>query len=351
MKTISVKASKEYQVLIGHGLLARAGEQIRAVAPRAEKAAIVSDDNVAPLYLKTLEESLHSQGLETVSFVFPHGEASKNGNTFLQILSFLAANQVTRSDLVLALGGGVVGDISGFAAASYLRGVKYIQLPTSLLAMVDSSVGGKTAIDLPEGKNLAGAFCQPALVLCDLDCLQTLTPEFFTDGCAEVLKYGVLADRELFAHLQEKGQAFDREYVIARCVERKRDYVCADEFDKGLRQMLNLGHTIGHAIEQRSAYTLSHGRAVAIGMSLMARICAARGLCSEGCREEILQALEALQLPTKTEYGMEELLSPMLSDKKRSGSSLNLIVPRDIGHCEILPVAAEALPDFLKEGF
>ena len=265
MKTVKVSASKEYEVIIGSGLLLSAGEKIRAVAPKAEKAAIVSDDNVAPIYLEKVEKSLQAQGFQVCSFVFPHGEGSKNGRTYLEILNFMAANHISRSDLAIALGGGVVGDITGFAAATYLRGIKYVQLPTSLLAMVDSSVGGKTAIDLDEGKNLAGAFCQPELVLCDLDTLQTLSPDFFTDGCAEVLKYGVLGDRVLFDHLKERGQDFDREYVISRCVEMKRDYVCEDEFDNGVRRKLNLGHTIGHAIEKCSDYTIPHGHAVAAG--------------------------------------------------------------------------------------
>ena len=351
MKTVAVTASKSYEVLIGSGLLAAAGERICAAAPGAEKAAIISDDHVAPLYLVALEESLQRQGLACTSFVFPHGEASKNGGTYLQILNFLAASGLSRSDLVIALGGGVTGDMAGFCAATYLRGLRYIQIPTSLLAMVDSSVGGKTAIDLDAGKNLAGAFCQPELVLCDMDCLNTLSPEFFTDGCAEVLKYGILADRELFDHLLLRGQDFDREYVIGRCVACKRDYVCADEFDRGQRQLLNLGHTLGHAIEKCSNYGVSHGRAVAMGMGMMARVCAKRGLCSEECAGEMIEALKALQLPHRTEIPLEELLAPMLSDKKRSGRSVSLIVPRAVGRCEILPVETDKLYDFFREGW
>ena len=348
MKTVKVSASKEYKVIIGTGLLDGAGERIRAIAQKAEKAAVISDDNVAPLYLETVEKSLQAQGFEVCSFVFPHGESSKNGSTYLKILNFLAANRISRSDLAVALGGGVVGDITGFAAATYLRGIKYIQLPTSLLAMVDSSVGGKTAIDLDEGKNLAGAFCQPELVLCDLDTLKTLSPDFFTDGCAEVLKYGVLGDRELFDHLKERGQDFDREYVVSRCVEMKRDHVCEDEFDNGVRRKLNLGHTIGHAIEKCSGYEVSHGRAVAIGMAMMAGVCAKHGICGADCALEIVQALKALKLPTETEFSKDTLIAPMRSDKKRNGSTVSLIVPRTVGDCDILPVNTEELLDFIK---
>ena len=348
MKNIKIKASKEYEVLIGDGLIDHSGEYIKQVLPKAKKAAIISDDNVAPFYLERIQESLANQDIEICSFVLEAGEKSKNGEVFLKILNFLAANSISRSDVAVALGGGVVGDVCGFTAASYLRGIAYVQIPTSLLAMVDSSVGGKTAINLDEGKNLAGAFWQPELVLCDLDTLNTLPPEYFSDGCAEVLKYGILGDNKLFTHLLEKGQNFDREYVVSACVEMKRDYVCADEFDRGLRQKLNLGHTFGHAVEKCSGYAVSHGCAVAIGMAMMARTAAERGFCSENCASEIIRALECLNLPTKTEYSNDKLLAPMLSDKKCSGGSINLIVPREIGKCDIVPVEKDKLKDFIS---
>ena len=350
MKVITVEASKTYDVIVDRGLMDRAGEYVRNLLPRARRAAVISDDNVAPLYLERLSRSLEQSDFEVLSYVFPHGETSKNGENFLKILSFLAAGQVTRSDVVIALGGGVVGDISGFAAASFLRGVSYVQIPTSLLAMVDSSVGGKTAIDLPEGKNLAGAFCQPEVVLCDLDTLDTLMPEFFIDGSAEVIKYGVLEDELLFSHLMEKGLNFEKEYVISRCVEIKRDYVCEDEFDTGVRRKLNLGHTVGHAVENCSHYLVSHGRAVAIGLAIIARACARRGLCDEKCRDDILRGLKALSLPTETSFSSAELLQPMLSDKKRTGATVSLIIPRIVGRCDILPIPVEELENFVKSG-
>lgn len=350
MKTVKISVSKEYEVLIAHGLMDGCGELCRGVLPRCRKAAVISDDNVAPIYLRRVTVSLEAAGFETVSFVFPHGESSKNGETYLNILNFLAEEQLTRSDALIALGGGVVGDITGFAAATYLRGIRFVQIPTSLLAMVDSSVGGKTAIDLPTGKNLAGAFCQPELVICDLESLSTLSPDFFTDGCAEVIKYGILRDRALFEHLESHGQDFDREYVISRCVELKRDYVTEDEFDTGLRMMLNLGHTVGHAIERCSAYAIPHGSAVAMGMAIVARACAKKGLCSEACSRHITHTLEKFSLPVLSPYTVEELISPMLSDKKRSGGSVKLIALRDIGDCFILPTAVEALSDFVSTG-
>jgi len=350
MKTVKISVSKEYEVLIGFGILESAGELVRKVRPKSVKAAVITDDNVGPIYLERLEKSLEKAGFETLSHTFPHGESSKNAENYVSILNFLAGNHISRSDIILALGGGVVGDITGFAAATYLRGTPFVQIPTSLLAMVDSSVGGKTAIDLEAGKNLAGAFCQPELVICDLDCLDTLTPEFFTDGCAEVIKYGVLADRELFEHLKKYGQCFEREYVISRCVELKRDYVTEDEFDTGIRMMLNLGHTVGHAIEKISVYAIPHGSAVAMGMALIARACAAKGLCSESCAGDIIEGLSALSLPLDCPYSAESLVGPMLSDKKRSGAAVNLITVRDIGHCEIIPTPVDELLDFISTG-
>ena len=350
MKTITVETSKKYDVIVGHGLLDAAGEYIRSVLPDARRAAIISDDNVAPIYLDRVQKSLENSGFETACFVFPHGEHSKNGGTYLEILNFMATSQITRSDVAIALGGGVVGDITGFAAATFLRGISYVQLPTSLLAMVDSSVGGKTAIDLPAGKNLAGAFCQPEIVLCDLDSLATLTPEFFIDGSAEVMKYGVLEDEALFRHLMEKGLNFDKEYVVSRCVEIKRDYVTEDEFDIGVRRKLNLGHTVGHAIEKCSDYRISHGRGVAIGLAIIARACAEKALCSKECRDDILRGLRALCLPVETEYSSAELLAPMLSDKKRTGGTLSLIIPMAIANCDIYPLPVEELENFVKSG-
>ena len=214
MKSIEVAAStKKYNVCIGSGLLYELGERVRGLVPSAQRAAVITDDNVDALWGGKAVSSLEKAGFEVCKYVLPHGEESKNGLNYLSILSFLAEKRLSRSDVLLALGGGMVGDIAAFSAATYLRGVKYIQLPTSLLAMVDSSVGGKTAIDLPAGKNLAGVFCQPEAVLCDTDTLTTLPKEILRDGCAEVLKYGILGDTELFSHLKEKGTDFDREYV------------------------------------------------------------------------------------------------------------------------------------------
>ena len=344
MKTIKVTASKSYDVLIGAGLLNTLGQHLLSALNKSCKVAIISDSNVWPLYGEITTNSLTDAGFSAVNFVFAAGESSKNADTYLRILNFLAENQLTRSDAVLALGGGVTGDMTGFAAATFLRGIRYIQVPTTLLAMVDSSIGGKTAIDLPVGKNLVGAFYQPNLVLCDLDTLNTLPPSVFCDGCAEVIKYGILYDRELFEHLFANGLKFDREAVIARCVELKRNVVSEDEFDTGARQKLNLGHTIGHGVEAQSNFSVTHGQAVSIGMAIV---------CKAGCPEiytELCAVLKKFNLPTTTAFTANQLYSSALSDKKRAGGTVNLIIPREIGHCEIVPTPVEKLESFIEEG-
>ena len=349
MRKISVKASKVYDVLIGGGILADAGSYIASLKP-GTTAAIISDTNVWPHYGTNLQQSLLKHSINSVSFVFPAGEASKNVQTYLEILNFLAEEKITRSDIIIALGGGVVGDISGFAAATYLRGISYIQIPTSLLAMVDSSVGGKTAIDLPAGKNLVGAFKQPVLVLCDIDTLKTLPNSLFLDGCAEIIKYAMLYDADLMKELQICGSDFNRESVIAKCVGFKRDVVAKDEFDTGARQRLNLGHTLGHGIEARSNFSITHGCGVAIGMSIITKASVQKGLCDQSVYETLVSLLHKFSLPTETEFTAAQLFKSALSDKKRNGGTVNLIVPREIGQCDILPLPIEELETFIKVG-
>lgn len=349
MKTIHVSASKSYDVKIGSGLLAHIGQEVAAVS-KGSTAVVVSDSNVFPLYGEEVKHSLQDAGFTVLVCVIPAGEESKNGKVYLSLLNCLAQNHVTRADCLIALGGGVVGDLTGFAAATYLRGIAYIQVPTTLLAAVDSSVGGKTAIDLPAGKNLAGAFYQPSLVLCDTDTLHSLPPEIFRDGCAEVIKYGVLYDRVLFETLEKSGLTFSREEVIAWCVELKRDVVAQDEFDTGLRMKLNLGHTIGHGVEKASNFSVSHGCAVAIGMAIVSRSSAKAGICTGDTAEKIVDILELFGLPTNTEYESQLLYEAALSDKKRSGGTVNLIVPEEIGACAIRPTPVSEVKAFIEAG-
>lgn len=349
MKTIHICTSKEYDVKIGTGLIANLGtETARLCKPGT--AAIISDSNVWPLYGENAKISLKNAGFRVVHYVFPAGESSKNGSTYLAIVNFLAENHVTRSDCVIALGGGVVGDITGFAAATYLRGIAYIQVPTTLLAAVDSSVGGKTAIDLDSGKNLAGAFYQPKLVLCDINALDSLPQNIFRDGCAEVIKYGILYDPHLFAELQEKDLEFDRESIIARCVELKRDVVSQDEFDIGARQKLNLGHTVGHSIEAQSNFTVSHGQAVAIGMAIVSKASLKYGICSNDTQKRIQTVIARFGFPCTTTYSAQALFECVLSDKKRAGDTVTLVVPEEIGSCILKPTPVDDLKDFIEAG-
>lgn len=344
MNTIRVTASRPYDVVIGSGVLEELGARAAALLP-GRSVCIVSDDTVAALYERQARQSLEAAGFRVVRYVFPHGEKSKSGESFLALLGFLAQSRLTRADALVALGGGVTGDLTGFAAACYLRGISYIQVPTTLLAMVDSSVGGKTAIDLPEGKNLCGAFWQPSLVLCDTDALQTLPRETFRDGCAEVIKYGVLGSRPLFDRL--KGSP-DWTEVVCTCVSMKRDIVQDDEFDTGRRQLLNLGHTLGHAIEKNSAFTLSHGQCVAIGMAMIARAAEKKGLCSAETCSELLALLRQYDLPTETTQSAPDILAAALSDKKRQGQTLTLVVPRAIGQCELKKIPVETLKEWVQ---
>lgn len=349
MKCIHICASKEYDVCIGRGLLNELGTHAKEVL-RGRSVMVVSDSNVAPLYLQRALQSLHTAGFETCSFSFPAGEESKNGHTYLNLLNALAQKKLTRTDALIALGGGVVGDLTGFTAATYLRGIQCIQIPTTLLACVDSSVGGKTAIDLPAGKNLAGAFYQPDLVLCDPALIETLLEDVFADGCAEVIKYGMLGSAELLNRLQEKHIRDQLDYVIAKCVEMKRDVVEGDEFDTGRRQLLNLGHTFAHSIEKLSAYRISHGRAVAMGMRIITRAAVEKGFCGAECLNALEALLKKYALPTECAYSAEELANIALSDKKRAGKQIHLAVPCGFGESMLHSIAVDALPDWARAG-
>lgn len=349
MSTIHVAASREYDVVIERGCLDSLG--VRAVEiVKGRRAVVIADSNVAPLCLGRAYRSLCAAGFDCHSFSFPAGEESKSARTYLTILNFLAEKQLTRADVIVALGGGVTGDLAGFAAATYLRGVALIQIPTTLLACVDSSVGGKTAIDLPAGKNLAGAFYQPHLVLCDPDLLSTLPEPVFADGCAEVIKYSMLGSRELLERLLTAPVADQLEYVIAKCVEMKRDIVEGDEFDTGRRQLLNLGHTFAHSIEKLSDYQISHGSAVAMGMVLITRAAVKKGICPQTCLNALLALLEKCSLPCECSYSAAELARAALSDKKRAGGSITLAVPVELGSAELLSSPVEELEDWARAG-
>lgn len=348
MRRVTVTASSVYDILIENGILARVGEYAaKVIKPCA--AAILTDNNVDPLYSAVLENSLKSCGFETKKFVIKAGEESKSAESYIALLSFLAKNGLTRSDCIFALGGGVVGDLAGFAAATYLRGIRFVQIPTTLLAMVDSSVGGKTAIDIPEGKNLVGAFYQPSLVICDHTTLSTLQKNVFADGCAEVIKYGIINDAPLFEKLKSPiGENI--EDIIENCVRDKRDVVNADERDTGVRQLLNLGHTAAHSIEILSNFEISHGSAVAMGTAIISRAANRMGVCPDSDLKEIISMLESYSLPTSCPFGAKELSEIALRDKKRSGNSINLIIPHGIGKSKIEKTPIEDLEKIFAQG-
>ena len=350
MTRIHVTASRSYDVLIEPGLLDRAGPELRAVLPGARTAAIAADETVSALYGVRLAASLEAAGFRTVSFAFPAGEGSKNLTTYAALLDFLGRNGLSRSDVLVALGGGVAGDLAGFAAATYQRGMAFCQVPTSLLAAVDSSVGGKTGIDLPTGKNQAGCVYQPSLVLCDPALLSSLPEREYRGGCAEVIKYGVLFDEAFFTSLEGTPVKGQRETVIARCVALKRDTVAADEFDRGCRALLNLGHTLGHAVEKVSAYAVSHGEAVAIGMAVLARAAEKRGVAEASTARRIEAILTRYGLPTVTDLPREALAEAAMRDKKNRGGRLDLILPEAIGRCRIQPIPPEEFGDWLLDG-
>ena len=350
MTTIHVAASRAYDIEIGRGLLDQAGEHIARVTGAGRTAAVISDTNVLPLYGQRLCSSLEQAGFRVISWAFPAGEASKNLITYGQLLHFLGENHMTRSDIIVALGGGVTGDMAGFAAATYQRGIPFIQVPTTLLAAVDSSVGGKTAIDLDTGKNQAGCFYQPWLVLCDPDTLTTLPEREYRCGCGEIIKYSMLFDANFFEELWNTSVKDQVEHVISTCVTLKRMAVMEDEFDTGARRKLNLGHSFGHAVEACSDFSIPHGCAVAIGMAIITRAAVKRGLCSRETLDRLLAILDQYDLPTQTEHHPEELYRAALSDKKIAGGKMHLIVPRQIGRCDIVSIPEYEIPDWLRDG-
>ena len=348
MLTVTVPTKVPYDVQIGSGLIAAVGENLRALTGAA-RVMLVSDDIVFPLYGARVRASLGDAGFAVSEFVFANGEAQKRLSTLEALLENLAAAHFTRSDLVVALGGGVVGDLAGFAAAVFARGIDYVQVPTTLLAAVDSSVGGKTAVDLMHGKNLCGAFHQPRAVFCDTDTLSTLAPHQVRDGLADMLKYGVICDADLFSRIVNYENE-DMAALIARCVEIKRDVVAEDEFDRGRRALLNLGHTVGHAIEAASGFAVTHGHAVAAGMGVVARAAEAAGIAAVGTAARIEAALGALGLPSGTDFPMETLAPLMQSDKKADGAAIALIIPRAVGDCAVMRMPMDAAAAFLAKG-
>ena len=338
MKTLTVALpGREYDILIARGLLPQAGERVRAVLPKAVKLAVVTDTNVGPLYYNRVKASLEASGFECRAVVIPAGEASKTPSLLAQLWEEFMDFGLTRTDGVVALGGGVVGDLAGFAAATALRGVDFVQIPTTLLAQVDSSVGGKVAIDLRAGKNLAGAFWQPKLVLMDPDTLNTLPDATFADGMAEVIKYGCIRDKEFFdflrAHPTRAEIMANIESILYQCCDIKRSVVEEDERDTGSRMVLNFGHTIGHAYELSGHYEQwTHGQAVAAGMCAAAKLGVTLGLTPPELPGQIEAILVPLGLPTAIPCDGDTYAAAIGRDKKGAGADITLVLLDRMGH-------------------
>lgn len=347
MRTVRVQTPRPYDVHIGYGMLKGLGGMVAHVHKPC-RVALVTDETVARLYARAAEASLEGAGYLVKTIALVPGESTKNMQTAIHLVEAFAEHGLTRADLVVALGGGVVGDIAGFAASIYMRGIDVVQVPTTLLASIDASVGGKTGVNLPQGKNYAGSFWQPIMVVCDCDTFQTLPFDVFQDGVAEGLKYGVICDRGLFEKVSQGAFDVDCMDTVARCIEIKAEHVTADERDQGKRTLLNFGHTVGHALERLSGYSLQHGHAVAIGMVGATLVAESLGVCVMGSAGIVMAMLERLELPVDTVYTAAEIAQAALSDKKRASDTLTLVLPQAIGKCILYPVGVEKLPGIFR---
>lgn len=348
---LTVHTATPYQIVIQRGCLSQIGPRAVQLFGSGKRTVVVGDSNTIPLYGQTIVNSLQDSGILASTYAFPAGEGSKHLSTVEGMLSEFVDRGLTRTDFIVALGGGVTGDMAGFAAASYLRGVPFIQVPTSLLAQIDSSVGGKTGVDLPQGKNLVGAFWQPSLVLIDPDTLSTIPDHFFADGMGEAIKYGCIRNRALFERLERENVRDFLEELIRECVDCKRVIVEHDEREKGERMLLNFGHTLGHALEKVYGYQkLSHGEAVGIGMVLMTQASEKAGITQPGTSQRIANLLSRYHLPVSDPAPLSDLAKAACSDKKSAGASIRLVLLSSIGESLIHTVPHDHLLDFLTGG-
>ena len=354
MRTITVRAaSKSYEVLIGTGAVSVLVEQAKKVCPGALKALVVSETNVAKYYLDKVKNVLAEAGFEVIDYVFEAGEQNKNINEIAGMWNRMAEAGFTRTDFVVGLGGGVTTDMAGFAASTFLRGIKVIQLPTSLLAMVDASVGGKTGIDIPMGKNQVGAFWQPSVVIEDISFLKTLPDEVFTEGMGEVTKHAFIMDLALLEKLENangdiRSDESVLEEIVAMNVADKASVVGEDETDNGRRQTLNFGHTVGHVIERDSGFTKPHGVCVAKGMGIIIDACVKAGSLAAEDAKRMKDLLALYNLPAGDEITPEQIVAGAMNDKKKRGNTLSVILVNNIGHAEIRKMTSEEFLEFLS---
>lgn len=344
MRRVSVDVDPRYEIVIAPGAIADCGAMASHAVRRTE-AAMIADSTTDALFGDAVAESFARAGVSLSRHKFHAGEDNKTLSTVSDLLESVAASGLSRSGMIVALGGGVVGDVAGFVASCYMRGVPFVQIPTTLLAMVDSSVGGKTGVDLAAGKNLCGAFHQPSLVVCDTDALRSLPDEQVKNGMGEVIKYAMGFDAEIFGMI---GARY--EDLVARCLEIKAGVVERDERESGERKKLNLGHTAAHAIERLSGFRIAHGAAVAMGTRIVAAASAARGTLSRDALDALDRALASSGLDARCPYGAAELARAAASDKKRSGSSISIVMPTAAGSCEIADMPTAELEALFAQG-
>lgn len=347
MPEITVNTTLSYPVKIERGIILHLGEAMEPLLPPC-RVALLTDDITASLFGAKALRSLEGAGYDVSVITIPHGEENKDWDTLGDILEELAEAGLTHSDALLALGGGMVSDLGGLAAALYRRGIAFFAAATTLLAALDATVGGKTAVNLASGKNLAGVIRQPSGVFCDPDVLDALPETLRRDGMAEAIKMGVLGAEGVWGLIAQPKP--DLEALVAACVAYKAAVVEQDAEDTGIRRSLNLGHTFGHAIEKRSGYTLTHGQAVSIGLAIITRAARTRGACDSISAERILTALRRHSLPTRCPYPAEELLEFALQDKKREGDEIAVVLPNAIGFCSLRKYSPRELGELLRQG-
>jgi 3-dehydroquinate synthase len=344
MKQLTVELEKSYNIFIENGILYSCGKYIKEVC-RGNRIMIISDSNVFPIYGERVVKSLEEEGFVVAVHIFPAGEENKQLSAVSKMMCALADACFSRTDMVAALGGGVCGDMAGFAAAMYMRGIDFVQLSTSLLSDIDSSVGGKTGCDLPNGKNLVGAFHQPKLVLIDPKTLDTLDKRYYNDGMAEAIKHGIIKSKALFESLP----LLSNEELIYKSIDIKRAVVEKDEKESGERKLLNFGHTLGHAIEKYYDFKkYSHGEAVGLGMLLITKAAEENGLCEIGLYEQIEAALAEFDLPITCDAAIGDLIPLCLNDKKRRSDKIDLVIASEIGKSFVHSISCDELEDFLR---
>ncbi len=352
MVEIRIATANAYCAVIGENILAEASEYI---PDGYGKAVIIWDERIPADKVALLGKELEKTGKQVLALSVESGEELKTIAGFEKLIKAVADFKLTRDDAIYSVGGGTVGDVAGFIASVYKRGISLVMVPTTVLSACDSSIGGKNALNLGNIKNLIGTFYQPSLVLVDTEFFPGLGDETFREGCAEVIKYGFIGDKDLIRLLDERPLTDNKEdllyieNILRRCIKIKADFVASDEYDRGERMLLNFGHTFAHAIESESGFKIHHGKAVAMGMALITRACEAKGLCEEGTYELLLELLERHNIEWRCPYDVNVLLSRLVEDKKVTGDSINIVIPKEIGKCVVNKIKLDELKDLFDD--